>query len=100
MELKEVCQVDVGDAVTPCQHEGSAAEMWRKSFDASACVGLLAGVDEVDQPVLATMLAVVAVAAPFHLSGLEGDPQVGRERAIVGHVAFDLVAPDTQGGPD
>src|SRR6185312_8523472 len=92
MELQEIRQVDVGDAVTPCQHEGSAAEMWRKPFDASAGVGLLPGVDEIDHPVLAAVLAVVTVAAPLHPSGLQGYPQVGRERAVVGHVAFDLLA--------
>src|SRR6185312_2751209 len=92
MELQELCQVDIRDAVTPCQHEGPAAEMWRQPFDASACVGLLSGVDEIDQPVLGAVLVVVAVAAPLHPPGLEGYPQVGGERAVVGHVAFDLLA--------
>ena len=66
--------------------------MWREPFDASAGVCLLTGVDEVDQPVLGAVVAVRAVAVPLHAAGLERYAQVGRERAVVGHVALDGLA--------
>src|SRR5215469_9322691 len=92
MELQQIGQVYVGDSVPPRQHEGTVAEMRRQPLDASAGVGLLPGVDEVDEPVLGAAVAVFAVAVPLHGAGLERHAQVGRERAVVGHVALDALA--------
>ena len=53
VEGQQLAQIDRRYAVTPGQHERARAEIGLQAFDAPAGLGLLAGVDQVDLPVVA-----------------------------------------------
>src|SRR5229473_3129824 len=58
MEGEQLRQVDVRDAVAPCQHESAAAQIRPQPFDAAAGGRVGAGVDEMDGPVQVGVLVV------------------------------------------
>ena len=70
VELEQLRDVEVGDAVAPGEEEGLVTEVRRQPLDPAAGLGVQPGVDERDRPVLAVALEHA------HLAVLERDGQV------------------------
>src|SRR5690242_5418827 len=91
MEFEQLLEVDIGHPIAPGEHEGRVSHVGFQPLDTAAGVGRQPGVDEIDFPVLAQRVAI-AVVVWLDVLIFERDAQVGGQRAVVGHVAFDVLA--------
>src|SRR5262245_53136146 len=86
MELQQLPDIDVADAVTVSQHERFAADEARQALQPAAGHGRQASIHEVDDPIL------VARLVPQQVSGTQAHGKVGMDAGIVCKVPLDHVA--------
>jgi hypothetical protein len=91
VELQQARDVDVGDAVAVGEHERVVADPLAHSSHAPSRLGIGAGVDQVDDPILGRRRVGLEPA------GAEIHGHVGRERVVVGEVLLDHRAEVAEG---
>ena len=87
MERQQGIEIDVGQPVTPRDHEGAVAHMRNQPLDSTAGHRVVAGVDQVDIPI-----GCVGFLERCHVARRHVDRQRSVDRCRLDHVPLDHLA--------
>jgi hypothetical protein len=90
MELDEAADVDIGNTVTPSQHECRVVQERLEPLDPTSGIRPPTSVDQLDPPLLVVTIPVAVMGG--NVTGSEVDSETLVRREVVGKEALDVLA--------